>query len=328
MPRVFFARSRRASFIELDLQLLRERYEIRDWYQSRVRVNPLAVLRSLRGCDAVVAWWASIYTFWPITLGWLLRKPSLLIVGGVDVANLPEIEYGYQQGGPRKWVSRWVMRRARRLATNSRYSQRELERNVGIPADRVAVMHHGFSDPFGALPRKPDHPIVLTVGVVDVRNLERKGHRSFVEAAGRLPEFSFVLAGRWEDDAVAQLRALAPANVTLTGWIEDDELRTRFTEAAVYVQASRHEGFGVAVAEAMLAGCVPVVTTVGALPEVVGDIGVQVSDQDPDRLAEAIRAAEAMGPEMGGRARERILSEFPLEERRRKLWMLVDELLD
>ena len=49
--------------------------------------------------DVVFGWFASWHTFFPITLAWLLRKPSVLIIGGFDTANMPDIGYGYQQGG-------------------------------------------------------------------------------------------------------------------------------------------------------------------------------------------------------------------------------------
>ena len=68
----------------------------------------------------------------------------------------------------------------------------------------------------------------------------------------------------------------------------------------MYVQASRHEGFGLAVAEAMLAGCVPVVMNVTAMPEVVGDAGVLIESQEPAAVADGVRAGPGDGP--GGRA--------------------------
>jgi glycosyltransferase involved in cell wall biosynthesis len=326
-PRIMFVHHLDSSFIETDRTLLERRYDVSDWRASKRLGNPLTVLRAVARCDVVVGWWASWQTFWPVTFAWLLGKPSLVIVGGYDVANMPEIGYGHQRGGLRRWVSRWVMHRARRLATNSRYSQLEVQRNTGIPAARVTVMHHGVPDPFGSLPEKTGEPVALTVGTVDRVTLERKGLRLFVDAAALAPEFSFVLAGRWGDAEAKQLSERAPANVTLTGWIDDEELRRRYREAAVYVQASQHEGFGVAVAEAMLAGCVPVVSPVGALPEVVGDLGYQVADAGPEAIAQAIRAAAASAPELAARARERILSEFSLERRERALAALVDELV-
>jgi glycosyltransferase involved in cell wall biosynthesis len=327
VPRILFVRSRGASFIELDRDLLSERFEVRDLHQPGRNANPFSVLRAVRSCDVVVGWWASWHTLWPITLAWMLRRPSVLIVGGIDTANLPEIGYGYQRGGMQKWASRWIMHRAGILATNSHYSQDEIERNIGIPADRVTVMYHGVPDPFGALPPGEREPIALTVGAVDRRNLERKGLRPFVAAAAQLPDVDFVLAGKWVDDAVDELRRIAPANVRLTGWIGDEELLDLYRRASVYVQASQHEGFGVSVAEAMLAGCIPVVTASGALPEVVDDAGVSVDGAAPEQLAAGVREALAMDASTRVRARERVLREFSVEDRRRALYEVVERAL-
>ena len=96
----------------------------------------------------------------------------------------------------------------------------------------------------------------------------------------------FTFAGKWLDDSVEQLRARAGENVEFTGWLSDDDLHATYRRAAVYVQASRHEGFGLAVAEAMLAGCVPVVMNVTAMPEVVGDAGVLIESQQPEDVAD------------------------------------------
>jgi glycosyltransferase involved in cell wall biosynthesis len=163
---------------------------------------------------------------------------------------------------------------------------------------------------------------------VDRPNLERKGLRAFAEAAAELPEVEFVVAGRFVDDAGEELRAQAPANLRLAGWVEDHELLDLYRRAAVYVQASRHEGFGVSVAEAMLAGCVPVVTRAGALPEVVGDTGVQVDvPAEPKALAAAVGEALARGPGAGAAARERVLREFSLDARAAALHDLVERAL-
>jgi glycosyltransferase involved in cell wall biosynthesis len=159
---------------------------------------------------------------------------------------------------------------------------------------------------------------VLTVGIVNESNLVRKGLTTFVEAARLLPEIPFVLVGPWEEHAVGRLRARAPANLEITGWLPDDELRARMAAAGVYVQASLHEAFGVAVAEAMLSGCVPVVTPRGSLPEIVGDTGFYVPVADPAAAAHAIRAALA-SPDNGALARARILARFPPALRRERL---------
>lgn len=290
-----------------------------EWVQPGRWANPLAVLRAVRCADVVVGWFASWHTFWPITIAWLLRKPSLLIVGGFDTAALPG--YGYQGSrliGP---VARWIMRRATRLMTNSEYSRGELARNAGITD--VEVVHHGVPDPFGSLPVGARDPVALTVANVARISLERKGLRAFVEAAALVPDVEFVLVGQHLDGAAEQLRALAAPNVRLAGRVSDEELDDLYRRASVYVQASRHEGFGMAVAEAMLAGCIPVVTRAGALPEVVGEAGVWIEDGEPPAIADGIRRALALGDDERRRARERIATRFPLELRREGLFRLV-----
>ena len=325
--RILFVHSRKASFVAIDREILVERYEVEDLYQPGRVPHPVAVLRGVLRADLVFGWFASWHTFFPITLAWLLRKPSVMVVGGFDTANMPDIGYGYQRGGLRRWASRWVMRRARRLVTNSRYSLSELERNTPIRPERVTVVHHGVPDPFGRLPDESKQRTALTVGAVDRTTLIQKGQISFVEAAARLPDVRFELAGRWLDDSVDELRRRAPENVELTGWLAQSELHQRYRRAAVYVQASRHEGFGLAVAEAMLAGCVPVVVNVTAMPEVVGDAGVPIPSQRPEHVADGVRRALELGPEAAGRARERILTSFPMERRREGILRVVEEAL-
>ena len=325
--RLLYVYNGKASFVMIDRAILAERYEVEDLYQPGRWPNPVAVARGVLRADVVFGWFASWHTFFPITLAWLLRKPSVLIIGGFDTANMPDIGYGYQQGGLRRHASRWIMRRARRLVTNSKYSQSEIERNTPIPPARVRVIHHGVPDPFGEPPGEKQRE-ALTVGAINQGTIVQKGQLPFVEAASRLPDVRFTFAGKWLDDSVEELRERAGDNVSFTGWLSDEDLHAAYRRAAVYVQASRHEGFGLAVAEAMLAGCVPVVMNVTAMPEVVGDTGILIESQAPEEVADGVRRALELGPDAAARARDRILTEFPMESRRDGILRVVEDALD
>jgi glycosyltransferase involved in cell wall biosynthesis len=322
--RLLYVHSRKASFVAIDREILAERFDVEDLYQPGRVPNPVKVIRGVIRADVVFGWFASWHTFLPVTLAWLLRKPSVMVIGGFDTANMPDISYGHQRGGARRLASRWIFRRATRLVTNSSYSLSEIERNTRVPPERVTVVHHGVPDPFGEEPGTKERT-ALTVGAIDRTTLVQKGQLPFVEAARELPDVRFVFAGKWLDDAVDELRAVAPPNVDFTGWLSDEDLHAAYRSAAVYVQASRHEGFGLAVAEAMLAGCVPVVMNVTAMPEVVGDAGVLSESQEPAEVADGIGRALAMGPGAAARARERILTTFPMERRREGILQVVDE---
>jgi glycosyltransferase involved in cell wall biosynthesis len=81
------------------------------------------------------------------------------------------------------------------------------------------------------------------------------------------------------------------------------------------------------VAEAMLAGCVPVVMDVTAMPEVVDGAGVLISSQDAESVAGGIREALERDEGAHERARERILTRFPLEIRREGILAVTEQAL-
>lgn len=312
--RILYVVARESRFTEIDRDALRDAgHDVVDWSGRHPARDAARALTAVRGVDAVVAWFAGYHAAVPVTAAWLLRKPSLVITGGYDVADVPEADYGMQRGGLSRTVARWTLRRATRLMANSESGGREARR--AAPRAAIEVVHHGVPDLAGGGSQAGERAGALTVGVVDRRNLLRKGLEPFVRVAAELPDVPFVVAGRFEDDGAAErLRALAGPNVELTGWIADDELGRRYAAARVYVQASLHEGFGMSVAEAMLAGCVPVVVAAGALPEVVGDAGVVVGRGES--LADGIRRGLAMD---GAAARRRVLERFTLEQRARGL---------
>lgn len=174
----------------------------------------------------------------------------------------------------------------------------------------------------------PKEPLALTIGTIDRLSAERKGIRAFVEAARLLSDVPFVVAGKGRDHTIDDLKRIAPPNVRFTGYLPDEELIALQKRAKVYVQASVHEGFGLSLAESMLARCIPVVTRRAALPEVVGDTGVMLDDNQPQTVAQGIQTALEFGDEAGERARTRILENFSLEKRAQSLYHQIDMLME
>ena len=266
-------------------------------------MNPIELLRAVRRSDLVFGWFASWHTFLPVTFAWLLRRPSVLIAGGYDTARMPDIGYGIQQHRMLGPISRWVLRRATRIMTNSEYTAAETRAIPGVDPRKVTVVHHGVPDPFGELPADGRERLALSVGIVDERNLERKGLGPFARAAGLLPTWGSPSSGAGTTAPASACGWRRRAKLELTGWVDDDELARWYRRASVYVQPSRHEGFGLSVAEAMLAGCIPVYTRAGALPEVVGETGVAIDSAAPEDIAAGVREALEAGPEARAAAR-------------------------
>ena len=221
--------------------------------------------------------------------------------------------------GIARQLSRWIIRRASRVVTYSNYLLGELDRNVGVPP--IASPSSTSASRTRSAPSRMSRRerLALTVGHVASLDFERKG-RAFVEASRFLPTFSSTLAGAWVDGSVERLRELAGPNVTFTGGLPREEprrplpARVRLRPGVPSTRASVWRS-----RRGCLAGCIPVVTRAGALPEVVGDVGVQVETNDPETLAEGISRALDLEDDVRRRARARVLEEFPLDARARGL---------
>lgn len=316
--RIFFVHQGSRSFFDRDREILAGIAEVRslDNYPPSWRKLG-AIVSGVWSCDVVYIWFLGRHAVLPLLLARALGRAVILVAGGWDVASCPEIDYGLLRPGLRALLARLLFKVPNKVLSVSHSNRQEATVNAGVEEDRSVWVPLGFRD-FSKRPVAAKERLVVTIGDVTSSNLKRKGLEDFILVAGRLPDVTFVLVGRWVDGAIDRLKTMAPANVRFSGFLPGDAVDELLEKAAVYAQLSRHEAFGSAVAEAMLHRCVPVVASVFALPEVVGDTGYTVPSGDIEGCAEAVRAA-LEDTVAGDRARTRILELFPLETRRRML---------
>lgn len=324
---VLFVHNARTTFVVDDLEMLQRHFLVKEWFvRTRLFMKPISLFGALRKCNLLFIWFASLHALLPVLFARLLKIPIVVVTGGYDTANIPEAGYGSQRGGLRKIITNFILRSSDRLITNSQSARSETCRISGIDKVKVIVIYHGVrAQPFTPVDRK--ERMALTVGGVWRENLYRKGLLRFVQTAGYLPEWEFVLVGKWHDDAIDLLRNEAGANVHFTGFVSEESLAEYYARASVYVQASMHEGFGLSVAEAMTAGCWPVVSNVGSLPEVVGNTGTVLPDLAPFSVANSIKAAFLKCEHERVEAASRIEVEFPFARREKDLGKVINDLL-
>jgi len=309
--------------VQTDLEILRQFCDVRSlFFGSWIDVPRL--LYHIAGVDLVFCWFAWNQAFWGAKISRLLGKPCIIISGGFEVVAIHEIGYGgliRPRSGRRVRLS---FKMATEILAISNSVRRDIVRLSGRTDVRMVPLgfepaKHPFSD--------DKELLAITVGSVTDSNLQRKGILLFLEAAKGLPNVQFAVIGAIDASLKEKLQSRLSPNVTLTGRVGNEELASWMRRAKVYVQLSAHEGFGSAVAEAMLAGCVPVVTSRGALPEVVGNEGLVVPWGDPDVARESISRALQSPVEASYRCRERITTEFSLDNRRRALFEVVQHAL-
>ncbi len=227
----------------------------------------------------------------------------------------------------RRWYgfTRMQKRVARRLPsvlTVSGTSQQEIVDHLGVPRDRIQVVHIGAdTDLFSPDPAIVEVPgRIVTTSSADV---PLKGLVHLVEALAKLrtenPDAHLVVVGkRAEDGPVAQLierYGLTDAIEFVKG-ISDAELVDLVRSAQVACVPSLYEGFSLPAAEAMATGTPLVATTGGAIPEVAGTDGetcLAVPPGDAGALAAAL--GRLLGDaelrlRLGAAGRQRVLERF------------------
>jgi L-malate glycosyltransferase len=131
-------------------------------------------------------------------------------------------------------------------------------------------------------------------------NKKIEDHIKLAEAYKRYVDayYRFIFVGRCDvvPRYYATIRALMaeyrmlPDRFVFTGPVPDEELAVYYRRAAVYVSLSEHEGFCVPLLEAMAADVPVLAYTAGAVPDTLGDAGVQFAPKDLEYAAELLGA--------------------------------------
>lgn len=198
-------------------------------------------------------------------------------------------------------------------------------RRIGIPDQRIELIHNGLVAPSMESRRSPTPNSIKKLGIVGQIG-SWKGHGDLLEAFGqiaaRFPDTELHIFGRQGSNYEVELRQRAAElgvadKVKWHGFVSDRE--AIFETLDILAVPSRvEESFGLVAAEAGFFGVPIVATRRGGLLEIVEDgiTGILVPSDDPAALAEGIErllADPEMRFAMGVRARERMVTLFSRE---------------
>jgi glycosyltransferase involved in cell wall biosynthesis len=195
---------------------------------------------------------------------------------------------------------------------------------------RLKVVHCGIDPAKFPKPRQlePGPPRLVCIG----RFSEQKGQLVLIEAMARIvaahPKAHLTLIGdgemRPQIEAAIRSHDLG-GNITLTGWLSEDDVRAELNRAQALVMPSFAEGLPMVIMEAMAAGRPVIATYIAGIPELVqpGETGWLVPAGDTQALAQAVDALAACDPktlmQMGEAGRARALERHDIGTEAAKL---------
>jgi glycosyltransferase involved in cell wall biosynthesis len=231
-----------------------------------------------------------------------LRCPSVITVHDLAFLLYPDFltpksarYYGQVDG---------AARRARHIIAVSESTKRDVIRLLGVPEDKVTVIHEAAHPTF----RELDHAearrrvaeryglagdFILFVSTIEPRkNLPTllKAFRRMVDVYH--PRVTLAIAGAqgWLTERVQETVVSLHLEdcVRFLGAVSVEELMYLYNAARVFALPSYYEGFGLPPLEAMACGTPVLVSNTSSLPEVVGDAARLVDPNDPEEWSVAL----------------------------------------
>lgn len=302
------------SWIQNDINTLKKHFHVDEYFYKRDK-ETYDLKETIKDVDFVIIWFASYHGLKAVRFAKKYNKKIITVSGGYDVSTIKN--YGLASSIKTRWIPKYILKNSDVILAFSNSSKEEI--NALVDTD-VIVSFGVNTDSFYPSGKKED--MVLTVAYIDKVSWERKGIKKFIALAQRFAltgeHTKFVVVGKTSDDVQDKInriftRNIIP-NIEFVGYVSDEELLKYYQISKVYAQLSSHEGFCSVVAEAMLCNCIPVVSNIGSLPEVVGDRGLVVNhDENPFDVV-----INSLNTQPSGQ-RERILNNYSLEKREKIL---------
>lgn len=347
-PVLLYVYLSKSSFVNQDIKSFQEHYSVKLFcFQPRHKLLlPLSFLRqklflagNFHTASIVVCQFAGYHSLLPVFAGRLFNKPCVIVVGGTDCTSMPSINYGNLRKPLMRWFTLKSLKYAKHIVSPSisliecdykytdydfpRQGFRSFDSSIRTP---YTVIYNGVNTTHFRTyseNQREKNSFLTICSNIDKRNFYLKGIDLFINMAESFPGYKFTIIGRISPG----FNIRKPANVTLIDYVPNELLPEIMSGFMFYCQLSLSEGFGVALAEAMACGCVPIVSRVGILDFITGDSGFVLEKHDPALLRSLIdKAVKSDVVVLGRKARNRIVENFEMLRRRGELLKLIQTL--
>lgn len=220
--------------------------------------------------------------FWAPHYNIPLLYSGRLVVTVHDVFHLamPQFVKGIHKRVYARFMFEMVKRKADKIIAVSNFTASELEKYVHVPKEKITVIYNGIDEEWFNVERGEDvhdKPYILYVGNVKPHKNLITLVKAFMKIKDKV-DYDLIIVGKRDgfitgDQEIAKMAAEEPNRIIFTGFVEDEQLKQYYKQAAIFVFPSLYEGFGLPPLEALAAGCPRVIcSNAASLPEVCGDV--------------------------------------------------------
>jgi glycosyltransferase involved in cell wall biosynthesis len=291
------------------------------------------LINNLHSCQAIFVMFGGYWSFLPSLLGKLWGKPVFIIPGGTDCVSFPAFNYGSLRKPLLALFIKWSYQLSLRLIpvdeslAFSEYEYHEdcINYSQGFKyhfpqlKTPYTVVHNGFDPDFFGLSDKAKihNSFIVVAAVNDMIRFKLKGIDIVFELAFEYSNCSFTIVGIQK--SVTDQLGEVPENVQILPFLSQDQFIEYLYVSEFVLQLSVSEGFPNSLCEAMLCRCIPIGSSVGAIPLIIGDTGFVMKSSNmgyiKERFNEILELTPTKRAELGKNARKRIAEYFHISKR-------------
>ena len=311
-------------FIKRDIDLLTKEYHVESFLQVGKKISDLLkLIKIIRKCEVCIFWFADFIAFFGVIFCRLYKKKSIVILGGYELAAIPELNYGGLLSPFSRCKVKFILQQVNIAVPVDESLQQEAEKNLNLKDVNFHVVPTGYNDDFFYPEGIKNNNIlsVATASTIEIAKL--KGLDYFVKVSSSFPDYNFQIVGI-QDKAKEWLSTFCSQNVQFYPQQTQENLRSFYQQAKIYCQLSIREGLPNSLCEAMLCGCIPVGSNVNGIPKAIGKTGVIWKDRSLDTLQDCI--TEALSLQTQEQARNRIQTFFSFDQRKKSLNLIIEKI--
>ena len=149
--KILFIRPSKSSFIQKDLEILTKHFDVRvvdsDLTGKSLKGALITIYNMIKGIlrvDITFSRFAGTHAFVAILLSKLFRKKSIVVVGGYEVAEVPEIGYGAMLNPRSARKVKFILENADRVLTVDDSLKKDAIKNVGVNGENIQTVPTGY----------------------------------------------------------------------------------------------------------------------------------------------------------------------------------------